>query len=337
MKIQLQSLRAINCGPLRDVCIHFNTDGDSPTTVLAGANGSGKTTALELIVGLAEMLLPLSELPPLRPALAQAEYAQMDLLVDGKEFGLFFGQKPTGTVLPENFFGRSGVIGDFTDEYQGEIVSVIRARIHQQETHANVDPFDIISEDDNRRERPYLTVPSVLFFPHTRVLLPVTGDQLHKEEVAYQWVYFYQIISEFKGSLDSYLVWLDYVEQDSYESAIHFLNELNIDGKTFSIRRKDLKVLVKASNGGIHFLESMSSGEQNILILLLELRRRVLPHSIVLIDEIENSLHQAFQKKLAQALKRMQEQTPFQLIVTTHSVPIVESFGPASVRVLTEF
>ena len=50
MKIQLQSLRVVNCGPLRDVCIQFNTNGDSPVTVLAGANGSGKTTILKLIV-----------------------------------------------------------------------------------------------------------------------------------------------------------------------------------------------------------------------------------------------------------------------------------------------
>ena len=27
MKIQLQSLRVINCGPLRGACIHFATDG----------------------------------------------------------------------------------------------------------------------------------------------------------------------------------------------------------------------------------------------------------------------------------------------------------------------
>ena len=44
MKIQFQSLRVLNYGPLRDVCIHFNADGGSPVTVLAGANGSGKTT-----------------------------------------------------------------------------------------------------------------------------------------------------------------------------------------------------------------------------------------------------------------------------------------------------
>jgi predicted ATP-dependent endonuclease of OLD family len=81
----------------------------------------------------------------------------------------------------------------------------------------------------------------------------------------------------------------------------------------------------------------MSSGEQNILIMLLELRRRLLPYSIVLIDEIENSLHPAFQRKLAEALKRMQKLIPFQLIVTTHALPMVETFGPASTRILTEF
>ena len=165
----------------------------------------------------------------------------------------------------------------------------------------------------------------------------MTGDQMHKEAVAYQWVYFYQIAGQFKGSLDSYLVWLDYVEPDAYTKAIEFLNGLDIDGKTFSISRRNFKVVVTTPSGGKHFLEGMSSGEQNMLIMLLELRRRLLPHSIVLIDEIENSLHQAFQKKLAQALKRMQEQVPFQLIVTTHSLPIVETFGPESVRILTEF
>jgi len=133
------------------------------------------------------------------------------------------------------------------------------------------------------------------------------------------------------------LVWLEYAEPETFELVVEFLNGLDIDGKTFSIRRKDLKVLVAARDGGTHFLEHMSSGEQNLLIMLLELRRRLIPYSIVLIDEIENSLHPAFQKKLAQALKRMQEQIPFQLIVTTHSIPIVEAFGPASVRILTEF
>ena len=81
---------------------------------------------------------------------------------------------------------------------------------------------------------------------------------MHKEAVAYQWVYFCQIACQFEGSMDSHLVWLDYVEPASYASAIQLLDGqlldgLDIDGKTLSIRRKDLNVLVTTPNGGEHF------------------------------------------------------------------------------------
>jgi len=339
MKIQLQSLRVINCGPLGDVCIHFNVDGDSPTTVLAGANGSGKTTVLELIVGLAEILLPNAELSPIRPALLRSEYAQLNLLVDGEKFSVFHGRKPDTANLPGNSLGRVGTVGAFRQQKHGPLPAVLKTQIDQQETHETINPFGGAANDapDEGAERPGLTVPSVLFFPHTRFLLPVMGDQMHKEAVAYQWVYFYQIASQFKGSLDSYLVWLDYVEPDSYAGAIQFLDSLDIDGKTFGMRRRDFKVIVTTPNGGKHFLEGMSSGEQNILIMLLELRRRLVPHSIVLIDEIENSLHPAFQHRIVNGLKRLQEMIPFQLIVTSHSLTILEAFGPQSARILTQF
>lgn len=334
MKIQLQSLRVLNGGPLRDVCIHFNTDGDSPVTVLAGANGSGKTTALELIFGLAEMLLPHSELPPVRPALLRAEYAQMDWLVDGEKFSLFHGRRPNDASMSGNHFGRSGLPGNYSTYSHGSVVNTLQARIQQQESGGIIDPF-YTAETDVPEPSPEL--PSFLFFPHIRFIPAVIGQQMYKEAVKYQWTYLYKNAELFEGSLDSYLVWLDYVEHDSYEQAIDFLNELDIDGKTFSMSRRDFKVLVTTPNGGSHFLEGMSSGGQHLLIMLLELRRRLLPHSIVLIDEIENSLHPAFQKKLAELLKRMQKLIPFQLIVTSHSPAFLEAFGTQSARILTQF
>ena len=337
MKIQLQSLRVINCGPLRDVCIHFATDGDSPVTVLAGANGSGKTTVLELIIGLAEILLPLSELPPVRLTLLRAEYAQLDFLVDGEKFSVFYGKKPVNTDLPKNYFGRSGVVGHFVEDTSGDLVSEIKAQINQQEKSATVEPFRASLVNKTGFVQPGLNVPSILFFPHTRSLLSVTGEQIFREDVAYQWVYFCKIISQFQGSLDSYLIWLEYVEPENYTNAIRYLNGLDIEGKTFSISRRDLKAVVTTRTGGTHFLEQLSSGEQNILIMLLELRRRLLPHSIVLIDEIENSLHPAFQHRIVNGLKQLQEETPFQLIVTSHSLTILEAFGTQSARILTQF
>ncbi len=257
MNIQLQSLRVINCGPLRDVCIHFNTNGDRPVTLLAGANGSGKTTALELIVGLAEMLLPFSSLPPIRSTLAQAEYARMDWLVDEERVSLFFGQTPAGSVLPENYFGRSGLPGGFTEQESGQIIRKTREYIRQQETADIVGPLNDAPDAEDgivQTDR----MPSILFFPHTRFLLPVIGEQIHKEAVTYQWVYVYQILNNFKGSLDSYLVWLEYVEPENYTKVINFLNALEIEGKTFSISRRDLKAIVSTPSGGTHFLSRVS-------------------------------------------------------------------------------
>lgn len=338
MKIQLQSLRVINCGPLRDVCIHFATDGDSPTTVLAGANGSGKTTVLELIAALSGLLdwgTAYDRISASRKSaqavLDRTEYAQMDWLVEGKPLSIRYSQAPVKTVQPEGVFAvypmeidRLGYPASNSPAYE------IEQKIEASKKH-------MLSFSNLRHNVASIAMPSVLYFPHNRSFLPIKGDQIQREETKYEWVHRYEVVQNYAGSLDGYLIWLEYAEPIDYAAAIQFLEELDIEGKTFSISRRDLKVVVTTHSGDTHFLEDMSSGEQNLLIMLLELRRRLLPHSIVLIDEIENSLHPAFQRKLAEALKRMQELIPFQLIVTTHSIPIVETFGPASARILTEF
>jgi predicted ATPase len=98
-----------------------------------------------------------------------------------------------------------------------------------------------------------------------------------------------------------------------------------------------LEVIVKTANGREHKLHELSSGEQNLLIMFTELRRKLLPGSVVLIDEIENSLHPAYQHRLAQGLLKLQQEVPYQLIVTTHAPAFVEIFGEENTRILTPF
>jgi predicted ATP-dependent endonuclease of OLD family len=126
-------------------------------------------------------------------------------------------------------------------------------------------------------------------------------------------------------------------ESDEYEKTIAFLNGLNIDGKKFGIIRRKLQAITILPDGTEHPIDQMSSGEQNLFIILLELRRRLTKGSIVMIDEVEDSLHSTYQRKLMWALKKLQEEFDLQLIVASHSEDIFEAVGSKSVRILTNF
>ncbi len=299
-KIKILSLTVKNCGVLKDVKIDF-TDNGKPQSVivLGGANGSGKTTVLELIFALAE-LFKFQKLPEI---FRQTEYAEIELLIDDENHKVSFCE-------PSRI--------DFTNKLDAKINNLIKLN----ESKA----INLIE-----------TIPSILYFPHNRELFSVKGEQIFREEVKYQWCYRYQNQNDFQGSLESYLIWLDYAEPEIFQVVIDFLNQLDFEGKTFYIHRKSLSVMVKTRNGNEHPLNKLSSGEQNILIMLLELRRRLIPGSIVLLDEIENSLHPAFQHRLAQNLLQLQKQIPFQLILTTHQSVFVKIFGENNTRILTEF
>jgi AAA15 family ATPase/GTPase len=339
MKLELKSLRVINCGPLKDLTINFcDPEGTTrPVIVLGGSNGSGKTTVLELIVALSNLLNNKVDLSIFN----RLEYAEMVWRVDDKEFSIFFGRPPAELKLAPNSFGiasleygqdTSDLVIMRTQYAEGtlstEITSLIERQEKQRIEFPHIGKTSIVSD--------YFPLPSVLYFPHIRNLPTVKGNQVNREETIYQWVYTSLPGAAFPGSLDSYLIWLEYAEPETFARVCKFLKSVNLDGKTFSVNRKELKTVVHTQDDGQHFLEQLSSGEQNILIMLLELQRRLLPHSIVLIDEIENSLHPAYQYKLAKALLKMQEQIPFQLIVTTHSTAFVDAFGTESVRILTD-
>lgn len=339
MKIQIQSLRVINCGPLRDVCIHFNADGDSPVTVLAGANGSGKTTVLELIVALCEFAYPFEEPYTWPELLNRTEYARLEMLIDGEKLSIYHGEKHPEVLPDGNYLKRT--VGGYQYQATGHALDNFIKSLKSQQAVLNK-----VREKESVNDTSFLSrllpegneiVPSVCYFPHARFLPPLQPEQIHKEQTRHDWVYRHGTPRSSEGSLDSYLIWLDYAEPTIFGRVVEFLGALNFDGKKFGISRRDLKATVTTSDGATHFLEQLSSGEQNILIMLLELRRRLLPHSIVLIDEIENSLHPAFQHRIVNGLKQLQKETLFQLIVTSHSLTILEAFGTQSARILTQF
>lgn len=328
MKLELRSVRIKNIGPIDDIKIDFSdANGKTlPVCVIGGANGSGKTTVLEVIVSLAEILHTGKAGAFLRSK--PDGYAQADLLIDERDFSIFFGTLPGDAELKKEHCGEQveGIAFVSTSLYAG-----LYQRIGNQQR--NPSPW--------RLSGTYWAVtdlvPSLVYLPHSRSLEPVSGQQIHKEDANYSFIHRFQTVRKFPGSLTSYLIYLDYAEPDRFSDVRQFLNGLDFDGKTFHIDRKKLDVIVKTANGHKHSLHELSSGEQNLLIIFTELRRKLLPGSIVLIDEIENSLHPAYQHRLAQGLLALQREVPYQLIVTTHAPAFVEIFGEENTRILTPF
>ena len=95
--------------------------------------------------------------------------------------------------------------------------------------------------------------------------------------------------------------------------------------------------MITLHDGSMHPLDQMSSGEQNIFILLISLWKQLSPGSIVMIDEVEGSLHPAYQYKLMFALQKLQDIWDFQLIITSHSVDVLRAIGPGNTLILTDY
>lgn len=331
MQIQIKSLEVKNCGPLRDVEIDFTINGaPRPVTVIGGANGSGKTTILELIVALLYLLygkLPNDLSQHINTSiLARTQKARLHFLADNKEFSIFWEIDQGGHI-----FG----VDQSKIEDRLDFSNIIRTQ-----ERLKLEPFTSNNNKDKNKlpARAKYQIPSILYFPDYRRLEPVESQQINREDVLYRWIHRYESVHSFKGSLDSYLVWLDYAHPQSFAQIRQFLNETVLVGKGIGrVDRPELATMIKLAHGQTHRLDKLSSGEQNLLIIMLELRRRLLPGSIVLIDEIENSLHPAFQHRLAEALLKLQKQVPFQLIVTTHAPNFLDAFGAESTLLLTEF
>ncbi len=348
MKIKLVSLRVQDCGPLRDIKLDFinnKTGLPLPIILLGGANGTGKTTALELVFALMDLFkfssgANFNSIDNLAPdILKRAGYAELTLSVDDDPCLVFFRKSPDEII---NYCpNKHGIVADYdeNDNLQWKMASSgeIPKQINQfiKYTKKNLIGFPFYTA--SFVESPKYSAPTILYFPYNRELFPVKGKQIYREQGNYTFTCHYELNKTFEGSFESYLIWLDYADPDLFKLVLDFLNQLKFGGKTFHINRKDLSVIVRTKDEREHRLNQLSSGEQNILIMLFEIRRRITPGSIVLIDEIENSLHPEFQQYIAKGLLELQRQIPFQLLLTTHQHEFVKIFGHHCTRILTEF
>lgn len=106
--------------------------------------------------------------------------------------------------------------------------------------------------------------------------------------------------------------------QKNIDELFCIVNELFQDtGKTISISKGNNSTLIFHQNGNTLHLEQLSSGEKQLLLILLKVFLLDKKPAIIFMDEPEISLHIRWQREI---IDRMRQINPFcQIIIATHS------------------
>lgn len=187
--------------------------------------------------------------------------------------------------------------------------------------------------------------PRLLYFPTDRaVTFPSTrfkgpGNRTGGDEPTYR----YQAPKEWLQSVEAILYdarWRDLNAKDrgNLGSARNFAafeaTMLRFFGDTKRFHWDDEGVLhVQTREGALHSLDALSSGEKQVLMFGAELYRRWTPGSLILLDEPELHLHEAWLATFWRLLNDLQRERGGQVIITTQSNYLF-GLGEAGSRVL---
>jgi predicted ATPase len=339
MKVQQLSLR--NVRSIKELDLDFRdpvTGKPMSRIVLAGANGSGKTTILDCIFRLIQSLAwNKIELHYLKPDSAAYMLLQawaekpLETWAIGFNFfnGIFDPDSPPEYVLKHREDGRYVEWHALEEKHQYDRVK--QGRVVQTALTGTQDRDS------------YVQSTSLLYLPDSRRLLPVEGSGVITAEKELPWAYIYRPTDQWKSSIESYLVWQNYLDLEDRDKGVkanrfqkitkavnQFLDRKHIVG----VERG--RVIVEVDGQQKHGLYDLSSGERQIVMLLIEITRQIKHGGIILIDEPEISLHSTWQRGLMAALDKVVEEHDTQIILATHSLEIASWVMPYEVISLND-
>lgn len=138
-------------------------------------------------------------------------------------------------------------------------------------------------------------------------------------------------------SLAQFWLWQNYLDLEAQAEGrpnlapfIDAIEDLLGHGQRVRIKRGRITI-ERPHLGDVIRPHELPSGELQILALFGELLRHLRPGAIVLIDELEISLHPALQRAVIHKLRALARKHDLQVIVTTHSMEIVSAVAPDEV------
>lgn len=302
-------------------------------TVIAGSNGTGKTTILDAIYTLMSLIVSKPEKALamwLSPGQVRAKLdlhampalhtpRQQQIVPEGWSLVVALGPEPWLSQIEAPYLHT--LAGDTVNTWH---------YVHQA-------PDSFVSLVWAVKEgRMTVGLPTTLYFPsERRELAAKKKGQIIAEGSEYAWTWRFSDSQKWEGSLESFLVAMDYrdlmaqrerrTDAGEFQPFLGVVNRF-LEGKQIvEVDQNSFRVQVRADSGEEFSIDELSSGEKQILLMLGEIQRRISKGSIVMIDEPEIHLHPQWQRLLVRTLTDLCAIHDAQLIITTHSEEIANA------------
>ncbi|WP_175830651.1 AAA family ATPase [Burkholderia cenocepacia] len=347
---QLVHLSLLDVGALRGIT-NFSLaapDGRAVNIYLImGPNGAGKTTILDSIYA-AMRLLDAKEHPEVGiDAIDHGEGGlQLDALVtldDGQRSRPFLLSIVIGTpgllrAWGEEELEKFGVEKQIILVYKRHGIGTAVAR--SAESHPEALSFaDAIIE---RLEEPPPALfdtgngfPTVLYFPSDRgIRRPPKGERAvtRPDRLGYWPAHRFDTDgATWSASIDNLFVWFTWLDDGRESLCRELVNQLIFRGakQLRPVDRPTLSVPVEVEGGAKHRLDQLSSGERQLVQLVVRVASHMTGSTIVLIDETEQHLHLVMRRRLINIIKNWaREHEGMSFVLTSHQADSMRILAP---------
>jgi ABC-type lipoprotein export system ATPase subunit len=307
--------------------------------LLTGPNGSGKTTLLRVIAALWEnfsgwlrLRKPLNnELQAQRVLLTQVGLAAIE--IHGlRDFPIWLFAVSSTEYLDE----LQRIASDDKAQFIGQIKRGVHGRPHL-EYPKDANWFDKLDEQKNRLQVGVDNAPSLpnLIFLEAGTRSIITPSKRNTAEVysetLYQWFVTYEARDRWDKHIETMLQNLKLRSSQQFRQTLELINQFFGDDKRITDFDNNLRLRVEIFEGRKirtwHYIDELSNGEQQCLLLMFMVSRWLMPGGIVLIDEPDLHLHVSLQRQFIHELEKVVESRQGQLIVASHSPTMWEEYN----------
>lgn len=304
MQLRVEKLRVINLFGYKDIELDLNE-----VTVLVGDNGTGKSTLLRII----HSLITLND----SDALRLCSRAEVWLSEGVRIIYTNYHTDDSKVVLKKAVIDTINA-NDFSTENinAAELLELIQKKINSYDNGRKKDNFKVIYKKTRMASVRYIKD----FLNDNSVEFISTIDLSANSRLN-----FTTMEGEDANMLDSYIA-IELEKIYEHPNAIrrrNLMKELNrfLEGSQKSIKRILGGLVIVCSRSGRLPFQSLSSGEKQLLFILLKVANTLPRDAIFLMDEPEISLHLNWQEMLIDSIHKINPAA--QIIIVTHSPGII--------------